>query len=113
MVKDFTGEQTLLAALPLALILVALVAALLVSSSGSFFELRGKAAQPTIVPAPVTIIPTATKAPEIACSDLYQPVCGLDGITYANSCTAGLAKATINHSGVCTAKTPVKLPLGY
>lgn len=104
--KDLTGEQTILAALPLALILVALVAALLVSSGSSFFELRGKAAQPTITPPVITAFPTAAVTPQVGCSDLYQPVCGLDGVTYTSSCAANLAQATVSHTGACaTPKT--------
>ncbi len=35
------------------------------------------------------------------CSNLYQPVCGCDGQTYANTCWAAKAGASIDHKGAC------------
>ncbi len=43
-------------------------------------------------------IPTGT-----ACDALYDPVCGCDGMTYGNNCTATLAGASIDHTGACGA----------
>ena len=36
------------------------------------------------------------------CSNEEQPVCGKDGITYMNSCIAGLQQIAIQHQGVCS-----------
>ncbi len=36
------------------------------------------------------------------CPAIFQPVCGADGMTYANSCEANCAGVTIAHQGACT-----------
>ncbi|MBI4134933.1 MAG: hypothetical protein HY471_02415 [Candidatus Sungbacteria bacterium] len=36
-----------------------------------------------------------------ACIQVYDPVCGIDGKTYANSCFARLANVAIQHTGEC------------
>jgi hypothetical protein len=43
--------------------------------------------------------------PEV-CLQVFKPVCGCDGKTYSNSCTANAAGAVIAHDGACPPKGP-------
>ncbi len=35
------------------------------------------------------------------CPDIWEPVCGCDGVTYANECEANAASMSIDHYGAC------------
>jgi len=37
----------------------------------------------------------------VECIQIFQPVCGTDGITYSNSCFADVAGVQIDHQGEC------------
>src|SRR3990167_6766374 len=72
--KDFSAADTLLTALPVLLVLLALVGAVIFFPEGSILDIRGRAAP--VRPAPTIIaVPTTTQTPETGCSDLYKPVC--------------------------------------
>jgi len=108
--KDFSAADTLLTALPVLLVLLALVGAVIFFPEGSILDVRGRAAP--VRPAPTLIVvPTATPKPEIVCSNLYRPVCStVDNKTYANDCEAGLANALPVTGGECPTVTPAILP---
>jgi len=36
-----------------------------------------------------------------ACPEIYDPVCGCDGVTYGNACEADRAAVSVKHPGVC------------
>ncbi len=92
-------------ALPVLLVLLALIGAIIFFPQGSLLDIRGKAAPATVVPTRVPL-PTASPipyyAPEQVCADLYKPVCNTTtNRTYANECEARLAAALPIKVGAC------------
>jgi hypothetical protein len=101
-------RTTLLAALPLLLIIVVLGAVLIFSSNpGMRFDIRPKASAPVPTYAPVNpygngLSPApAQLGPEVACTDLYSPVCSEDNVTYTSTCEADKARAVIAYYSAC------------
>ncbi len=42
-----------------------------------------------------------TEKPAIACTMEYNPMCGIDGVTYGNPCTLHAQHMALNHQGEC------------
>lgn len=99
--KNLSGQQSLWVVFPILLVLVVLIAGIILLPTVQT-ELRSKASEPAVAPL------TQSESPEIICSELYSPVCGVDSVTYNNGCEANLAGVTTFTQGAC--RTPETLP---
>ncbi|KKT46333.1 MAG: protein of unknown function with transmembrane region [Candidatus Collierbacteria bacterium GW2011_GWC1_45_47] len=97
--KAFSAEESLWLALPILIVLLGLAAALVIFQTRGG-EIRTRADQPAPVVTPVVL-----QRPEVVCSEIYEPVCGRDNITYINSCEAGLAGMFVYITGECAPNT--------
>ncbi len=124
--NDRSASETLVMALPVLLVLLALIGAIIFFPQGSILDIRGKAAPiiaiPTRIPVPTAIATPTTSyhAPENVCPDLYKPVCNTKtGTTYGSQCEAKLAGALPVKVGKCPKAastkvvTPAAIPLTY
>lgn len=61
-----------------------------------------------VYPTPMYSTPVQpTPTPIVACPQIYQPVCGVNGITYGNRCEAEvLSRVPVAHEGVCGSPQP-------
>ncbi len=47
------------------------------------------------------IVNTPVDEEQIACIEIWQPVCSINGVTYSNSCYLEVADDTLDHEGEC------------
>lgn len=106
------SEQVLRSLLPMLLVLIVLIVGVVVMPTITA-DPRSRASEPKkVIVTPSAIITPKTKAPEIACSDLYSPVCDpATNTTYSNACEAGLAKVIKTIAGECQKPSQISLPI--
>lgn len=115
--RNLSGEESLLAVLPIVLVVIGLTVGILYYSRFGG-DTRSKASYPTTIIPSVTLSPKPNSKsdstnPSIACSQLYSPICGVDGVTYPNRCEIDIKSVAVAYSGECQAtntKTPTSTP---
>ena len=113
------AKNTLLAALPILLLLITLSSILIFFPKSQ--DVGSKASQPQPSPTPLQISPSPSPSPKLSsptpvplssggkiepatetvCVQLYNPVCGQNNQTYSNQCTAQKANIDIAYLGEC------------
>jgi hypothetical protein len=105
-----SAEESLWLSFPILLVVIALVIGIIYLGNTNT-DVRSRASQPTPTPATIPLVtPTAPITPEVACNDIYQPVCGLNNKTYANPCEANQDGVITFSTGACIAPTKIILP---
>lgn len=100
-------QETLAASFPLVLLLTALAAAIIFFPSD--LDIRQKASEPIPTITPQSAVPIVDQTPVSACSDLYSPVCGVNGITYDSPCEAESLNVEVAYPSPCFA-APIVTP---
>jgi len=99
-VSSLSKRELLTISLPLLLILFTLITATIFLSNNKV-DTSSRADTPLYTPTPAYEIATPPQIPEIACVNLYDPVCGSDDKTYSNECQAQIAGISIASTGEC------------
>lgn len=108
---NVSAEESLWLAFPILLVIIGLVGGIFYLQNQNV-DVRSRAAQPTPVITPALLPNTATpQTPEVVCTEIYNPVCSPDQVTYVSPCEANLAGVIKYTSGACLTPTRTPLPL--